>query len=43
MGKVEFTVVNGGNIVTPRGFTAGGLHCGLKIRTATIWARFVVR
>ncbi|WP_068497211.1 bifunctional glutamate N-acetyltransferase/amino-acid acetyltransferase ArgJ [Paenibacillus kribbensis] len=30
MSKVGFTVVNGGNIVTPRGFTAGGLHCGLK-------------
>lgn len=25
-----FAVVEGGTITTPRGFTAGGLHCGLK-------------
>lgn len=25
-----FTVVENGTIVTPGGFTAGGLHCGLK-------------
>lgn len=30
MGTPLFTVVEGGSIVTPRGFSAGGLHCGLK-------------
>ncbi|MDO7906580.1 bifunctional glutamate N-acetyltransferase/amino-acid acetyltransferase ArgJ [Paenibacillus sp. JX-17] len=25
-----FTVIEGGSIVTPQGFSAGGLHCGLK-------------
>jgi glutamate N-acetyltransferase/amino-acid N-acetyltransferase len=25
-----FTVVEGGTVTTPRGFRAGGLHCGLK-------------
>ncbi|WNS42678.1 bifunctional ornithine acetyltransferase/N-acetylglutamate synthase [Paenibacillus sp. MMS20-IR301] len=25
-----YTVVNGGGITTPKGFTSGGLHCGLK-------------
>ncbi|MCE3203648.1 bifunctional glutamate N-acetyltransferase/amino-acid acetyltransferase ArgJ [Paenibacillus sonchi] len=28
--KQVFTVVEGGSVTTPRGFTAGGLHCGLK-------------
>lgn len=26
----SFTVIENGTIVTPGGFTAGGLHCGLK-------------
>ncbi|MFM9279973.1 bifunctional glutamate N-acetyltransferase/amino-acid acetyltransferase ArgJ [Paenibacillus jiagnxiensis] len=30
MGKQTFDIVSEGSIVTPRGFSAGGLHCGLK-------------
>ncbi|XID90989.1 bifunctional glutamate N-acetyltransferase/amino-acid acetyltransferase ArgJ [Paenibacillaceae bacterium WGS1546] len=30
MGKQSFTVVDGGGVTTPKGFRAGGLHCGLK-------------
>ncbi|WP_248929455.1 bifunctional glutamate N-acetyltransferase/amino-acid acetyltransferase ArgJ [Paenibacillus hamazuiensis] len=26
----QFTVVEGGSVTTPKGFKAGGLHCGLK-------------
>jgi len=25
-----FEIVEGGTVVTPKGFTAGGMHCGLK-------------
>ncbi|MFF2912204.1 bifunctional ornithine acetyltransferase/N-acetylglutamate synthase [Paenibacillus sp. NPDC057934] len=28
--KQTYTVVEGGSITTPKGFKAGGLHCGLK-------------
>ncbi|WP_189027347.1 bifunctional glutamate N-acetyltransferase/amino-acid acetyltransferase ArgJ [Paenibacillus albidus] len=28
--KQGYTVVDGGSIITPKGFTSGGLHCGLK-------------
>ncbi|WP_379157319.1 bifunctional ornithine acetyltransferase/N-acetylglutamate synthase [Paenibacillus sp. sgz5001063] len=28
--KQGFTVVEGGSVTTPKGFKAGGLHCGLK-------------
>lgn len=28
--KQLYTVVDGGSITTPKGFTSGGLHCGLK-------------
>jgi len=30
MAGVQFTVVPDGSVTTPQGFTAGGLHCGLK-------------
>ncbi|MDR0268696.1 bifunctional glutamate N-acetyltransferase/amino-acid acetyltransferase ArgJ [Paenibacillus sp.] len=30
MGQGKYTVVQGGSIITPKGFSAGGLHCGLK-------------
>ncbi|MCJ8012739.1 bifunctional glutamate N-acetyltransferase/amino-acid acetyltransferase ArgJ [Paenibacillus sp. KQZ6P-2] len=30
MGQEKYTVVQGGSIITPKGFSAGGLHCGLK-------------
>ncbi|MED5018423.1 bifunctional glutamate N-acetyltransferase/amino-acid acetyltransferase ArgJ [Paenibacillus chibensis] len=30
MGHDKFTAVQGGSIITPKGFSAGGLHCGLK-------------
>lgn len=30
MGQEKYTVVEGGSIITPKGFSAGGLHCGLK-------------
>uniref|UniRef100_UPI000472B8EE bifunctional ornithine acetyltransferase/N-acetylglutamate synthase n=1 Tax=Paenibacillus zanthoxyli TaxID=369399 RepID=UPI000472B8EE len=30
MSEKLYTVVEGGSITTPRGFTSGGLHCGLK-------------
>ncbi|MBO2944829.1 bifunctional glutamate N-acetyltransferase/amino-acid acetyltransferase ArgJ [Paenibacillus sp. F411] len=30
MGEKLYTVVEDGSIVTPQGFRAGGLHCGLK-------------
>ncbi|MFB5674684.1 bifunctional glutamate N-acetyltransferase/amino-acid acetyltransferase ArgJ [Paenibacillus terreus] len=30
MGKPTFDIVSEGSIITPRGFSAGGLHCGLK-------------
>lgn len=30
MGHEKYTVVQGGSIITPKGFSAGGLHCGLK-------------
>jgi glutamate N-acetyltransferase/amino-acid N-acetyltransferase len=30
MGQSKFTAVQGGSIITPKGFSAGGLHCGLK-------------
>ncbi|AWB46216.1 N-acetylglutamate synthase [Paenibacillus sp. CAA11] len=34
MGVVQlFSVVEGGSLTTPRGFQAGGLHCGLKKTT----------
>ena len=33
-----YSVVPEGSITTPKGFTAGGLHCGLKNLTAMIWA-----
>ncbi|MBB3114236.1 glutamate N-acetyltransferase/amino-acid N-acetyltransferase [Paenibacillus phyllosphaerae] len=29
----SFTIVEGGSVTTPQGFTAGGLHCGLKKTT----------
>lgn len=28
--NIAYTVVEGGSITTPKGFTSGGLHCGLK-------------
>ena len=28
--QVSFTVVPEGTVTTPKGFRAGGLHCGLK-------------
>ncbi|MFC5469754.1 bifunctional ornithine acetyltransferase/N-acetylglutamate synthase [Cohnella suwonensis] len=30
MGKQLFEIVEGGGVTTPKGFRAGGLHCGLK-------------
>ncbi|KKO54982.1 bifunctional glutamate N-acetyltransferase/amino-acid acetyltransferase ArgJ [Paenibacillus sp. DMB20] len=30
MGEKLYTIVDGGTIVSPKGFKAGGLHCGLK-------------
>ncbi|KAA8998034.1 bifunctional glutamate N-acetyltransferase/amino-acid acetyltransferase ArgJ [Paenibacillus spiritus] len=30
MGQERYTVVEGGSVTTPKGFKAGGLHCGLK-------------
>ena len=32
MNKVaeQYTAVDGGSIITPKGFRAGGIHCGLK-------------
>ena len=30
VGHGKYTVVEGGSIVTPKGFSAGGVHCGLK-------------
>ncbi|GIP28690.1 arginine biosynthesis bifunctional protein ArgJ [Paenibacillus sp. J23TS9] len=30
MGQEKYTAVQGGSIITPKGFSAGGLHCGLK-------------
>ncbi|NMO96650.1 bifunctional glutamate N-acetyltransferase/amino-acid acetyltransferase ArgJ [Paenibacillus lemnae] len=30
MGQNKYTIVEHGNIVSPKGFQAGGLHCGLK-------------
>ncbi|MFC4601648.1 bifunctional ornithine acetyltransferase/N-acetylglutamate synthase [Cohnella hongkongensis] len=30
MGKQSYAIVEGGGVTTPRGFKAGGLHCGLK-------------
>ncbi|CAM2935725.1 bifunctional glutamate N-acetyltransferase/amino-acid acetyltransferase ArgJ [Paenibacillus sediminis] len=33
MGQHTFTVVTDGSITSPRGFRAGGLHCGLKKTT----------
>ncbi|MFH0070905.1 bifunctional glutamate N-acetyltransferase/amino-acid acetyltransferase ArgJ, partial [Peribacillus sp. NPDC056705] len=30
MGDNQFTIIDGGSIITPRGFKAAGLHCGLK-------------
>ncbi|MFC5401711.1 bifunctional glutamate N-acetyltransferase/amino-acid acetyltransferase ArgJ [Cohnella soli] len=30
MGKQLFEIVEGGGVTTPKGFQAGGLHCGLK-------------
>ncbi|MGM1050442.1 MAG: bifunctional glutamate N-acetyltransferase/amino-acid acetyltransferase ArgJ [Bacillota bacterium] len=30
MGESLYTIVSGGTIVSPQGFKAGGLHCGLK-------------
>ncbi|MFB9329864.1 bifunctional glutamate N-acetyltransferase/amino-acid acetyltransferase ArgJ [Paenibacillus aurantiacus] len=31
--ETAFTIVQGGSVTTPRGFRAGGLHCGLKKTT----------
>lgn len=33
MGQQPFRVVESGSITSPKGFTAGGLHCGLKKTT----------
>ncbi|MBO9607891.1 MAG: bifunctional glutamate N-acetyltransferase/amino-acid acetyltransferase ArgJ [Paenibacillaceae bacterium] len=33
MGEQQFTVVADGGVTTPKGFRAGGLHCGLKKTT----------
>lgn len=30
MGDNQFTIIDGGSIIMPRGFKAAGLHCGLK-------------
>ncbi|MWV46636.1 bifunctional glutamate N-acetyltransferase/amino-acid acetyltransferase ArgJ [Paenibacillus sp. HJL G12] len=30
MGQEKYTAVQSGSIITPKGFSAGGLHCGLK-------------
>lgn len=30
MGDTRYTIVQGGGVTTPKGFRAGGLHCGLK-------------
>ena len=30
MGKQSYTIVEDGGVTTPKGFKAGGLHCGLK-------------
>lgn len=30
MGKQSYAIVEGGGVTTPKGFKAGGLHCGLK-------------
>lgn len=30
MEKENFTAIDGGSIITPKGFSAGGVHCGLK-------------
>ncbi|RKP47226.1 bifunctional glutamate N-acetyltransferase/amino-acid acetyltransferase ArgJ [Cohnella endophytica] len=30
MGNQRYAIVEGGGVTTPKGFTAGGLHCGLK-------------
>jgi glutamate N-acetyltransferase/amino-acid N-acetyltransferase len=30
MGKQSYSIVEGGGVTTPKGFKAGGLHCGLK-------------
>ncbi|RED57568.1 bifunctional glutamate N-acetyltransferase/amino-acid acetyltransferase ArgJ [Cohnella lupini] len=30
MGNKRFTIIEGGGVTTPKGFKAGGLHCGLK-------------
>lgn len=30
IGQERYTVVEGGSVTTPKGFKAGGLHCGLK-------------
>ena len=33
MGNQSYTIVEGGGVTTPKGFKAGGLHCGLKKST----------
>ncbi|WP_255807423.1 bifunctional glutamate N-acetyltransferase/amino-acid acetyltransferase ArgJ [Cohnella mopanensis] len=30
MGEQSYSIVEGGGVTTPKGFKAGGLHCGLK-------------
>ncbi|OAB41842.1 bifunctional glutamate N-acetyltransferase/amino-acid acetyltransferase ArgJ [Paenibacillus antarcticus] len=30
MGKENFNIIDGGSIISPKGFSAGGVHCGLK-------------
>src|SRR5438874_1751246 len=30
MGNKRYEIVQGGGVTTPKGFKAGGLHCGLK-------------
>lgn len=30
MGNLRYSIVEGGGVTTPKGFKAGGLHCGLK-------------
>jgi glutamate N-acetyltransferase / amino-acid N-acetyltransferase len=30
MGEKQYKIVEGGGVTTPKGFKAGGLHCGLK-------------
>ncbi|SEU14504.1 bifunctional glutamate N-acetyltransferase/amino-acid acetyltransferase ArgJ [Paenibacillus sp. NFR01] len=39
--QLLFTVLDGGSITTPKGFKAGGLHCGLKKTTRNDLAAIV--